>query len=142
MALRPDQTEVNKIVFCITLDEYVSQSKIIPAYVTMEEDEQKNLRISGYFLLEAGWQLSIRFSNGFGWMTKIKAGSTLSVIHVSEVSAPVVFLRSNDYQLFMRSPSHSENVHGWSKICRGTAFQMTEGKNCTIYVANNDCQYQ
>ena len=94
----------------------------------MEENEQKNLRISGYIQLEAGWIVSVKLDSNYGWTRSVKAGSTFSMIYVSKPSMfPGVLLRSGYEYLTLESPSYSANVVDWNEIDEGSAFPMSEG---------------
>ena len=95
----------------------------------MENNEQKNLRISGYVQLEPGWKVSIEVPYRYGWTGTIKAGSTLSMMYVSKPSSfPGVLLRSYFYSyLYLNSPSYSADVVDWDEIDEGSAFPTSEG---------------
>ena len=64
-----------------------------------------------------------------GWSGTIKAGSTLSMMYVSEPSSfPGVLLRSYSYNyLYLNSPSYSADVVDWDEIDEGSAFPTSEG---------------
>ena len=95
----------------------------------MRDDEQKNLRISGYVQLESGWKVSIRVSHWYGWKATLKAGSTLSMMYASKPSLfPGVLLRSYSYTyLYLDSPSYSASVDNWDEIDEGSTSPTTEG---------------
>ena len=94
----------------------------------MGKYEQKNLRISGYIQLDEGWKVSVQLGYNYRWHRTIKAGSTLSLMYVSN---PYMFpgvLLKNDYEyLHLGSPSYSANVVDWNEIDEGSAFPMSEG---------------
>ena len=95
----------------------------------MEDNEQKNLRVSGYLQLEPGWKVSIKVPNQYRWSGTIKAGSTLSMMYVSKPSLfPGVLLRSYSYNsLYLNPPSYSASVVDWDEMDEGSSFPTFEG---------------
>ena len=95
----------------------------------MRDNEQKNLRISGYVQLESGWKVSIQVSRQYGWKGTLKAGSTLSMMYASKPSLfPGVLLRTYSYSsLYLESPSYSASVDNWDEIDEGSTSPTTEG---------------
>ena len=107
----------------------MNYNKHVNTYVTMTEDQLKNLRISAYIQLEAGWQVSVKLGYVYSsWIRTVKAGSTLSMMYVSKPSMFPGVLLKNDYEyLFLESPSYSANVVDWNEIDEGSAFPESEG---------------
>lgn len=95
----------------------------------MENNEQKNLRVSGYVQLEPGWKVSIKVPSKYRWSGTIKAGSTLSMMYVSKPSLfPGVLLRTYSYNyLYLNSPSYSASVVDWDEMDEGSSFPISEG---------------
>ena len=95
----------------------------------MEDDEQKNLRVSGYLQLESGWKVSIKVPYQYRWSGTIKAGSTLSMMYVSKPSLfPGVLLSSYSYNsLYLNPPSYSAIVVDWDEMDEGSSFPTSEG---------------
>ena len=100
----------------------------------MENNKQKNMRITGYVQLEAGWKVSVNLED-YSWYTRwnswkhtVKAGSTFSMMYVSNPSMfPGVLLKSHYDYLYLESPSYSAPVVDWYEIDEGTTFPTSEG---------------
>ena len=97
----------------------------------MENNEQKNMRITGYVQLEAGCKISVKlqdYSSYRRWKHTVKAGSTFSMMYVSNPSMfPGVLLKNQNDDLFLESPSYSAPVVDWYEIDEGTTFPTSQG---------------
>ena len=98
----------------------------------MGNNEQKNMRITGYVQLKVGWKVSVTldiYSYWYGsWKQTVKSGSTFSMMYVSNPSMfPGVLLRSHYVYLRLQSPSYSVALVDWYEIDEGTSFPTSEG---------------